>query len=487
MNLRQKAVKGVVWVATQNLGSQAISFIVFLLLARLLEPKVFGLLALASVFFAFMQVFLDQGFAEAIVQRHELDSEHLDTAFWTNLGIGVLLTVLGVAAAGSVANLFNQPQLVPIIRWLSLSFLFGAFSSVQQAILSRRLAFKDLALRSLIAALAGGVVGVSAAFQGFGVWSLVSQQLVNGLVGVVVLWRASDWRPGLNISTKHFKELFTFGISVMGTNMLNFFNRRADDFLIGYFLGPVALGYYAVAYRVLLVVSQLLIGTMNSLSMPIFSRLQKEPERLRQALYKAINLTSLGALPVFFGLSTLAPEIVVLVFGEQWTPSIPVMQVLFMMGLLYSGFYFNGPLIMALGKPSWNFWLNFLQAVGNVIAFAIAVRWGIVAVAAAYVIYGYLMSPAPLWVLRRLLHIELKVYLRQFTVPLLGSLVMVISIYAVKHLLENVIGSYALLAVCIGVGALVYALIILLIAPTLFRQVLDLIRLALPEFGWKKN
>lgn len=487
MTLREKAIKGVMWTAIQSWGSQVISFAVFLLLARLLEPKVFGLVALASVFFAFMQIFLDQGFGQAIIQRQELDQEHLDTAFWTNISIGVVLVGLSVAAAGLVAALFKQPMLTPIIRWLSLSFLFGAFSSVQNAILSRELAFKTLATRTLIATFAGGIVGVVMALLGFGVWSLVGQQLTNGLVGVLVLWWSTNWRPGLKISLRHFKELLAYGINVVGINALTFLNRRSDAFLIGYFLGPVVLGYYTVAYRILLIITELMVGTIQKTAMPVFSRLQQEPERLRQAFYSAIQITSLVAFPIFLGLSALAPEVVLVVFGERWAPSIPVMQILCLIGILYAGFYYNGPMLMALGKPSWNLGLNCLQAVGNVVAFLIAVQWGIVAVAAAYVIRGYLMAPITVWMVHKLVHIDLITYLRQYAAPLAASLAMVVTILGTKHFLGGMVNLHMLLAICIVLGAVVYVSTILLIAPKLARQAINLFRSALPQSKWKKT
>lgn len=488
MSLRDKAIKGVVWTAIQNWGSQVISFAVFLLLARLLEPKVFGLVALASVFFAFMQVFLDQGFSQAIIQRRELEQEHLDTAFWTNISIGLLLLIISVALADLVAALFKQPLLVPIIRWLSLSFLFSSLNSVQSAILSRELAFKTLAKRTLIAMFAGGVCGVVMAFLHCGVWSLVGQQLTNGLVGVLVLWSSTRWRPGFRFSQQHFKELFSYGINVVGINALTFLNRRSDDFLIGYFLGPVALGYYTVAYRILLIVTQLMIGTINKTAMPIFSRLQKEPERMRQAFYSAIAITSLVAFPVFVGLSVLAPELVVVVFGQRWVPSIPVMQILNLVGLLYAGFYYNGPVIMSLGKPSWNLWLNCLQAVCNVSAFYISVRWGIVAVASSYVIRSYLMAPINVWVVHKLLRIQLRTYLNQYAAPLAGALLMAIAILGTKHFLGGIANAQCLLAICIAIGAVVYVATILLIAPKLVERAIDLTRSALPQSSiWKKS
>lgn len=475
-NLRQKAVIGVLWSALDSWGRQFISLGVFLALARLLGPETFGLVALSSVFLGFLQVFLDQGFSQAIVQRQDVEREHLDTAFWTNLGVSALVAILSIACAGLVADSFKEPQITSIIRFLSLGFIINAFSSVQEAIFQRKLAFKSLAIRSLVAVVIGGVVGITMAFTGFGVWSLVGQQLSNSFVQVLVLWWVSDWRPGFRFSQRHFKELFAFGVNVMGMNFFNFLNRRSDDFLIGYFLGSTALGYYSVAYRLLLTLTQLLTSIIVKVSLPTFSRLQQEPERLRNALYQAIQFTSLITFPGFLATVILAPEIVTVIFGENWSPSIPVMQVLNLIGILYAYFYFNASVMMAMGKPSWKLALDFIQAVSNVVAFAIAVQWGIVAVAAAYVIRSYLMAPLNIWVVWKLIHIDVKTYIRQGAVPLAGTVIMLTAIFAIKYFLNNVISSSAVLALGILVGVTVYVLSIFVIAPKLFWQVVNIAR-----------
>ena len=481
MNLRQKAIKGIIWSAIQKFGNQAVSFIVFFCLARLLEPEVFGLVALSSVFLAFVQIFLNQGFAEAIVQREKLEPEHLDTAFWVSLGMSLFLTGVSVSVAGIVAQSFKQPELAPIIRWLSLGFLLSAFNSVQQAIFKRNLAFKALAIRSLVAATVGGLVGVTMAFLGYGVWSLVGQQLTNNVAGILVLWWASDWKPGFKVSSKHFHELFHFGINILGFNLLNFFNRRSDDFLIGYFLGPTALGYYNIAYRLLLLMTNLLTNTMMQVALPTFSRLQSQPEKMRQAFYTATQLSSLIAFPTFFGMIVLAPELIPFVFGENWLPSVPVMQVLAMIGILHSISYFNQSVILAMGKPAWRMGINAVNAVGNVLGFILVVRWGILAVAAAYVIRGYLFLPLPLLAIKKLIKINFKTYWSQFIAPFLGSLVMAATIFGLKLLLDDTLILPALIAVCSGVGAIIYSLMIRMIAPDLFDQVLSLVNSILPR------
>ncbi len=480
MNLRQKTAKGIAWSTIENLGGQALYFIVFLLLARLLGSEAFGLVSLAGVFIGLMSVFADQGLGGAIIQRQELEPEHLDTAFWSNLAISTLLTLATLAAATPVGIFFKQPQLTPIISWLSLTFLISGFSSVQQSLLHRQLAFKILAVRSLASMTIAGTVGVVMAYYGWGVWSLVAQQLVNRLVRVLTLWWISDWRPGLRFSLKHFQELFSFGINLLGGNILSFFSIRADDFLIGYFLGPVVLGYYSVAYRLLVAMTQILGSTIQRVALPTFSRLQSEPAKLERAFFSATKLVSFITFPAFLGMAVLAPEIVYTLFGEQWMPSAPVMQFLALSGITRSLFTISGLVLVANGKPSWNLKIMLLNTIVNVIGFAIAVQWGIVAVAASFAIRAYLMLPVQLWAIYKLLQIKLTTYFAQFVAPLIGTLIMAVAVLGTKHFLSGLANSSVLLVVYIAVGAITYLTVIFLIAPQLLRQVIDLGRSTLP-------
>ena len=486
MSLQQKAAKGIVWSVIQKWGRELISLLILMILSRLLDPEAFGLVALATIFTTFVEIFLDQGFGAAIVQRDDLTREHLDTAFWTSVLTGVLMAVVGIAGAGLVATFFGQPELAPIVQWLSLTFILGGLSSTQMAVLQRDLAFKSLAARSLAATVAGGVVGVALAFAGFGVWSLVAQKLAIGLVGIVVLWRASDWRPGLNVSKKHFRELFSFGLSILGSKSLVFFSRRTDDFLIGYFLGPTMLGYYSVGYRLLLVLMRVVTGITNAVAFPTFSRLQENPERMRRAFYKVTQYTSLLSIPVFIGLAILAPELVPALFGEQWLPSVPVMQVLSLIGILQSVLAFNGSVIKASGKPSWYFGILFLTSLCSVIGFLIAVRWGIVAVAASFVIVGYLLAPLSYIAVHKLIEIEFRTYLRQFIAPFIAALFMVLVVVGLRVLLESQgLHTFLEVAILVAAGSLTYLLVIALIARRLAWQMLELIRLVLPDGNLK--
>lgn len=486
MSFQEKVVKGIVWSATRFWGKQLITFLIFVILSRLLEPEAFGLVALASVFIAFMTIFVDQGFSQAIVQKADLEREHLDTAFWTGILIGGLLTIISIAFSTLIAELFKEMKLVPILRWLSLNFILAAFSSTQRAILRRKLAFKSLAMRSMLEATVSGIAGVTMAFLGFGVWSLVAQTLVGSVTGAIVLWRVSDWRPGFHFSSKHFKELFSFGLNIVGIKILEFFNRRSDDLLIGYFLGPVMLGYYTIAYKLLLVMIQLLTGIITSVAFPAFSRLQHNIEKMQMAFYRATQYTSLIAFPAFLGMAVVAPELVSALFGEKWAPSIPVMQVLAFIGILQSVSLFNASVFKSTGKPSWQLTFMLITSLSNVLGFLLVVRWGIVAVAMSFVVVNYVLSPLAIIAVRRLIKISFKTYFSQFLAPLTGSLVMIGVMFGLKFILSDQLDLYLRLAIYTMTGVLTYIVVILFTARETSQQVLELIRSALPKMKLKK-
>ena len=487
MNLRQKAAKGIFWSVIQKWGRAAISIVTFVVLSRLLSPDAFGLVALATVFTVFIELFLDQGFGAAIVQRAEIDPEHLDTAFWINILTGLILTGGVIASSELIASLFEEPRLASVLRWLSISFILSALSSTQISILQRKLAFKNLAARSLVATAVGGIVGIGMAFAGFGVWSLVGQDLTTSAAGIVILWSASDWRPGLKVSKKHYKDLFSFGASIVGNHALTVLIRRSDDLLIGYFLGPTLLGFYTIGYQLLLVIIRLVTEVTNSVAFPAFSRIQNEPERMRRAFYNVTQYTSLFAFPVFIGLAAIAPELVPVVFGEKWAPSIPVMQVLSLIGILQSVLFFNGSVIKASGKPSWQLGIMLLNAICSVIGFLLAVKWGIVAVAISFVIVGYVLAPISYVAVRRLIQIDFRTYLWQFIPSLSASLMMVVVIMGFKYLFrDQSINEYLELTIYVLSGVLTYILVLVLTARQLYQELLDLVSLVFPKWKLRK-
>jgi polysaccharide transporter, PST family len=473
MNLREKAINGVMWSATQTWGVRLISFVVMVALARLVAPEAFGLVAYATVFISFAQIFVDQGFSDAIVQFAQLSREHLDTAFWISILMGGILTIVSVFASDAIAGLFREPQLGPVLRWLSPIFFLSAMSSVQQAILRRRLAFKVLTIRSLAANLVSGLIAVIMAFKGYGVWSLVAKLLVSALVNAVMLWQVSDWRPGFRMSIGRFRELFVFGFNIVGGNFVDFLSVHSDDFLIGYFLGPVALGFYTLAYNLLIVTTDLLISVPNAVAFPVLSSIQADSAGLKRAFGQVIRLQSIVAFPIFLGLAALSSEVIILLYGAQWMASIPVLQLLMLIGIVRSATYIYSSVFRAAGKPSWRFGILTLTAAMNVIGFVIVVRLGIVAVAASYVIVSYLLMPIYILMIRNLTGISIRSHLSQYGPTAVSSLAMLSVVLALKLIIGEQVVLPIRLSILVLTGALTYLMTLRLSYPPAYKQMVD--------------
>ncbi len=316
--LQGRVARGLTWTVVHTWGGQALSLIVFVILARLLTPDAFGLVALAAVFVALAQLVVDQGLGDALVQRPEITPSHVDTAFWVAIATGALLTVAAFLLSYPIGLAVGQPDLVPILQVLAVTFILSALTSIPIALLTRALAFRLLAIRAIVAIVAGGIVGVALALMGAGVWALVAQQVAAAVVSVVLLWAVIDWRPRLHASRREFRELFAFGIRVVGSDILGFVSRNADNFLIGVFLGTVPLGIYAVGYRILDTSQRLLINAARKITFPAFSRLQHDPERMRRAYLRATRAASVLIIPGYVGLALVAPELVITLFGSTW-------------------------------------------------------------------------------------------------------------------------------------------------------------------------
>lgn len=475
--LGARAASGLVWSAVESWGSQLLGVVLFVVLARLIAPEAFGLLAMAAVFIALVQTLVDQGLSAAVVQREDLQDDHLHVAFWTAVATGAVLAGAGLALAGPIAAFFGEPRLVPVVRWLSATVLLASLGTTQAALLRRALAFRALAVRSIAAAVAGGALGILLAVRGHGVMALVAQQVCAAAVGTALLWFASDWRPRPRFPVARLREILPFGSRVVGTNVLDFLNRHADDFFIGVYLGATALGFYSVAYRLLVSATAVLTGFSSAVAFPTFSRLQREPERLRSALLMATHATALVSLPVFIGMALLAPEIVEVVFGREWMAAAAVMRILAFIGILHSVSYFTNNVFHATGRAETVLWLSALNAVTNVLAFWIAARFGLVTVSAVYVVRGYLVAPVRLRLLKRHLGVDARSYLATLGAPALACGVMAVAVLGTLSLPG--LGPHARLGLGTGVGAAVYLAVVWSLDRTRIRELAALARGAL--------
>jgi len=256
-------------------------------------------------------------------------------------------------------------------------------------------------------------------------------------------------------------------VHLVGAGLLGFLNRRSDDFIIALVLGEVALGYYAVAYRVLQVLTQVLAKPGTMVATSAFSRLQRDPDRMREAFYRSTQAASVVSLPMFVGVSALAPQAVVLIFGEKFAPSGEVLRVLSLVGVVHSVSYYNFAVYIGIGRPDLRLKLLIMRTIPTILAFMLVVRWGILAVAAAYVVGAYLLMSLDLIALRRLIGLSWRRYFANFVPATLASAMMVLAIVGVMQL---PMPDVARLFLSVGTGAVVYLVSLYLIAPSLARE-----------------
>ncbi len=422
--LAARALRAAGWAAVESMGGQCISFGVFLVMARLLTPADFGTVALANIYVAFSQALIFQGLGQAIIQKAALAREDLEAAFWINLALGIAAAGATLLVCEPVARWFHSPHLADLLRWLSPIFILSALADVQANLLAREFAFKPLAVRTVAAFSCGGAAGIVMARAGFGVWSLAGQQLVVSALNAALLWAASPWRPRLRFSTPHARVMWRFSSRLMGHELVSLASRRSDQFFIGKYMDAAAMGAYAVAARVSTLLSEIVVRSLTRVSLASLARMQTEPQRLGAAFSRILQMQMCLILPLAAGLGVFAREIVLAAVGPQWIAAAPAMRILLLAIPLESLSALNAAAIIARGRPGWVSLLTCYHAALNVALFAVFARWGLTAVAAAYVLRAAILYPVELVWLRRLIPVPIFRLCLSLLPPFLATVVM---------------------------------------------------------------
>jgi O-antigen/teichoic acid export membrane protein len=344
----REAVK---WSYVMDGGRQIITTLITLVVARALGPEPYGLAAMALVYVLFMQMLQNQGMQSAIIQRRDLRPEHLDSAFWAILALSGVLTIVSIGLSGWWADVNDLPELQEVVIVLSLSLPIQGLTLVQEAVVRRAMDFRALALRTNVAVLVGGVAAVVLAVGGAGVWALVAQQLLTALVGLGLLWRLSSWRPRWGYSRAALGDLVAFSVPSFVASFAVFLGQRADALLIGIFFGPVAVGLYRFAARLVETVTDLVVRAMQNAALPELSRRQHDLPAFAERTLSIISMSAIFALPVLSLLASGADDIMALLGEEAWGPAAAVLRLLCIVGAVRSLTLFTGPMLQALGRP----------------------------------------------------------------------------------------------------------------------------------------
>jgi O-antigen/teichoic acid export membrane protein len=431
--MSRAAVHGAAWTALQLWGANAGSFVVFVILGRLLTPAEFGVVAAAYTVTMLFRVIVDAGFTRYLVQRPSLPLIYADTAFWISILMALVFTVIAFFLAPYFAELFGIPNLTIVIRVLSSLFILTALDATQSGLLDREMKFRVQAIRHLVATGVAGIVAIALAYAGAGVWALVAQQLALEMVTVVLLWRLSSWRPRLRFSTTCLHDLVPFGVRMSTIRVTQFAMTNADNFFVGIVFGEVALGFYVIAYRMFSVLNDLFIMVINRVALATFSRLQHDRDLVNSAFYRASRIGSVLTLPAYVGLALLSRQVIILLFGARWIPSAPLLSVLMVAAFAQGQLTLCGSYATGIGWIRNEFSWTLAIATVQVGAFAVAAHFSVFAVAASVGIVLMAAWPVRLLPLRKLGGIRLTEYFAHYPGLVASTLVMAAGVAAIRY------------------------------------------------------
>ncbi|MCD6505943.1 lipopolysaccharide biosynthesis protein [Candidatus Poribacteria bacterium] len=380
--LESKTVKGLIWGAGAQIFIYSFQFAVTALLARILAPEDFGSVGIIAVLLEFNVIIGGLGLTTALVQRRDLNRDHLHTAFWSQLGMNLALYVAAVFLSSRIASYYGNPILRNLMLILAFNVILEGLTFIPRSLLYRSMRFKELSLMRGTSEVISGISALALAFGGAGIWSLVGRGMIGRASHVVMLWYKVTLRPRLRFSLKAFRELSPFGMKVMGSDLLEFISSNGDYLIVGKMLGVHALGIYTLAYKLISFPLER-IASIIVLTLPAFSAIRDQRERLRSWYLKTTQVTASVVTPLIAGLFILAPELVRTVWGAKWSEAITPIRLLSIAGLALVMEKTPRTVLIAIGKPG--LILCFDAAKSLILGFGLifAARYGILGISAA--------------------------------------------------------------------------------------------------------
>jgi len=448
------------WSAFSEITSQAIRPLLFIILARLLTPEDYGVVAIAAMIISFSQVFWDAGLSKALIQREEDTEKTSNIVFWTNAALGVLIYVIVFVSAGFIAKFFKDPRVILVIQVQSLQIIIASLYSVQTALYQRQLNFRTLFWTRFITAVIPGVASIPLAYAGYGYWALVGGTLLGSMAQLIVLWKASPWRPRLEYDIELAKQLFSFGIWVTVEGLLSWFILWVDSIIIGNYLGSHYLGLYRTGNNFITMIFGLLINPLMPVLFSSFSRMQQDLEQLRNVFLKVSKLIAMIALPVGIGSFLIAEPLVAVIFGDKWHDMTPVIG---FMGIMHGLSWLvgtNAEVYRAIGRPDLNTKIMFISLIYYLPAYLAAIPHGFITFLWARLGVACLSLPIHILVARKYLNLKILYFVANLKWVILASIMMSIGMQVVGKVAIKANETVILSAVTI-IGSLIFILSLL--------------------------
>lgn len=404
-SLKKQATKGVFWSTVERLSVQGVQFLVLLIMARMVSPREYGLLAMVAIFSEIAQTLIDSGFSQALIRKQNRTEVDNNTVFYFNIGVGLFLYLICFVCAPFVADFYHEPELVNVMRVICIGMIINSLQVVQRADYIIRLDFKTQAKASTTAAIVSGVIGIALAYLKFGVWALVAQQLLNIFLNAALLWWYSKWRPRLMYSWKSFHELFSFGWKLLVSGLLNTIWHNITKLVVGKAFSAKSLGQYSRASHFAAFPSSNLTSILQRVTYPVLCKIQDDDEKLASAYRRILKVSAFVIFPLMVLLSAVSVPLVVVLIGEKWLFCAMILQVVCFSKMWYPIHAINLNLLQVKGRSDLFLRLEIIKKIIGVIMICITIPMGLMALCYGQIIVSIINLMINTFYTGKLIHV----------------------------------------------------------------------------------
>lgn len=456
-DLKNRSIKGGVSTVGAQVIAFALTMISTVVLARLLMPEDYGLIAMVTSITGFVLIFKDLGLAQAVIQKDKITQEEVSKVFWLNIFISITLGGIIALLAPALVYFYDEPRLYSITFAYSSVAIFGGLSVQHSALLKRQMQFRTTASITITASIISIAAGILLGFFGAGYWALVAINVSNSIASVVLLWWRCSWRPDVTKIDKSIMDYVRFGANISGFNMVNYFSRNLDNILIGKFLGSSALGLYNRAYQLLMIPITQLRDPLNAVGIPAMSSLDFNGDRYRGYYKQYVFLLAFFSMPIVVFLAICAKPIILIVLGENWTEASFIFQLLAIVAFIQPAASTRGMVLISSGQSRRYLYWGLINAILVIIAFFVGINWGINGLIIAYAVSNYtILIPSLIFCFHNT-SVRLSDFLKEISAPAIFSVIGGVTTYCVFIQLSS-LPAFVVLLVCFPTFVLAYLL-----------------------------
>jgi PST family polysaccharide transporter len=422
-DLKNRSIKGGFSTIVGQMFSFLLSIASTIIMARLLLPGDYGLVAMVTAVTGFVAIFNDLGLSAAVIQRPEINQQQVSAVFWINIGISFAIAVIIAILAPLLVHFYTEPRLLNITLVFAASIFISGLSIQHNALMKRQMRFKQLSVIQIGSAAGSLLVGLYMAWAGFGYWSIIATTVLNAAFSSIALWIVCDWRPGLFIKADKVNSFLKFGAGMTGFDLVNYFSRNMDNVLIGKFVGSAALGFYSKAYQLLMLPITQLRNPLNAVALPVLSSLNNDPDKYRSFFKRYLFTLAFFCMPLVMYSAIFSDELIGVVLGKQWAPAAVIFQLLAIASFIQPVASTQGLVLITTGKSRRYFLIGLVNSTIVVAGFYIGVQWGVKGVAISYAVVMYAGFIPFLYLSLKGSPMTVPLFLKEIAFPILFSLI----------------------------------------------------------------